>query len=52
MVELPSLEASKMELDRVLDNLIQAPFLMKGWTGRSSEVTSRLGYFVKIMLFC
>jgi len=31
-VESPSLEAFKMQLDRVLDNLIEACFPKKGWT--------------------
>jgi len=32
VVESPSLEIFKMQLDRVLDNLTWAPFSIKGWT--------------------
>jgi len=31
-VESPSLEVFKMQMERVLDNLIQAPFPTTGWT--------------------
>lgn len=37
------LEVFKMWLDRVLHNLIKAPFSMKDWTWRCFEVTSSLG---------
>lgn len=42
VVESPSLEVFKMHLNRVLHNLIWAPFPMKGWT-RYFEVPSNLG---------
>lgn len=35
VVEPPSLEVFKMQPDRVLDNLIQAPLPVKGWNRRS-----------------
>lgn len=43
IVKLPSLEVFNSELDRVLDNLILAPFPMKDWTKWSSEILSNLG---------
>lgn len=36
-VESPSLEIFRTWLDRVPDNLIQAPFPMKGWTDELSK---------------
>lgn len=32
VVESPLLEVFNMQLDRVLENLVEAPFLMKRWS--------------------
>lgn len=42
MVKFPLLEVFKMQLERLLDNLISASF----WTRSSFEITSNMGYFM------
>ena len=49
MIESPSVEVFKTLLERVLGNLIQAPFPTKGWTRWSSEILSSLGCS---MIYC
>lgn len=42
VVKFPLLEVFKMQLERLLDNLISASF----WTRSSFEITSKMGYFM------
>lgn len=50
VVEPPLLEVFKMQLDRVLGNLIQAPLPIKGWKRRSFKVLSNLGMIPTCLL--
>jgi len=46
MIESPSLEVIKMELDSVLDNIISVLFPVKTWTRGSFKFYSNLGCFI------
>lgn len=50
MVESSLLEIFKLQVDRVLDGLIYAPFPMEGWTRWSFKVPSNLGCCVVLQL--
>jgi len=46
VVESPLLQVFKMRLDRVVDNLIYAPFRTKGWTRWSFKLPSIPGCYM------
>lgn len=52
VVEFPSLEVFKVQMNRMLDSLTWVPFLMKDCVRQFSDVPSNLGCSVILQKFC